>query len=125
MGGLFLLPAKRKNPWLMIEAKSFWDKDLWQQYQDQVLGYLRNYALDIGTDSPVPWLILTNINEWHVLRLSDRQPFWSFSLEDFKRPEFVASFYERFALDMSAESVCLASIMNTPEKALGNSFCEI
>ena len=45
----------------------------------------------------VLWLILTNFREWHILRLQDRKPFWSFSLENLKNdPELVNRFYECF-----------------------------
>ncbi len=50
----FLLPEQRRAPWLMVEAKSFWDKNLWEANREQVLGYLRSYAFDVGTDAPVP-----------------------------------------------------------------------
>ncbi|MBS3934512.1 MAG: N-6 DNA methylase [Truepera sp.] len=93
----FLLPQRRKPPWLMVEAKPLWDKHLWQANKEQVIEYLRNYALDVGSEEPVPWLVLTNFTEWHVLRLSDREPFWSFTLEDLRNADFAALVYERLS----------------------------
>ncbi|MBJ7900973.1 MAG: N-6 DNA methylase [Cyanobacteria bacterium RI_101] len=94
----YLLRAEAgKHPRLMVEAKSLWEKNLWEKYQGQVLGYLRDYSLDIGTQEPVLWLVLTNFREWHILRLQDRQPFWSFTLEDLRQNRDLASrFYDCF-----------------------------
>ena len=86
-----------RHPKFLLEAKSLWDKNIWEKNEQQVLDYLRNYSLDIGTQEPVLWLILTNFREWHILRLQDRKPFWSFSLENLKNdPELVNRFYECF-----------------------------
>ena len=63
-----------KHPKLMFEAKSLWDKNIWETNTQQVLDYLRNYSLDIGTQEPVLWIILSNFREWHIFRLQDRKP---------------------------------------------------
>ncbi|MDQ3460088.1 MAG: N-6 DNA methylase [Deinococcota bacterium] len=118
----FLLPAKRKAPWLMVEAKSFWDRNIWQTNKDQVLDYLRNYALDVGADTPVPWLILSNFREWHVLRLSDREPFWTFSAEDLADPDFAAEVYERLARENIARDRLLAYYSEHRRQTLGEQF---
>jgi type I restriction-modification system DNA methylase subunit len=83
-----------KHPKLMFEAKSLWDKNIWETNSQQVLDYLRNYSLDIGTQEPVLWIILSNFREWHILRLQDRKPFWSFTLDQLKNdPELVNRVY--------------------------------
>ena len=38
-----------KHPKLLFEAKSLWDKNIWETNEKQVLYYIRNYSLDIGT----------------------------------------------------------------------------
>ena len=89
-----------KHPKLMLEAKSLWEKNIWQANELQVLGYLRNYSLDIGTQEPVLWLVLTNFREWHILRLQDKQPFWSFTLEELKNnTSLVHQIYDCFSRD--------------------------
>nr|MDQ3399054.1 N-6 DNA methylase [Deinococcota bacterium] len=118
----FLLPARRRPPWLMLEAKSFWAKDLWSENKDQVLDYLRNYALDVGADEPVPWLVLSNFKEWHVLRLSDREPFWSFSLEQLANTEFAAKVYERLARENVSRDRLLAFYSERQRQTLGEQF---
>jgi type I restriction-modification system DNA methylase subunit len=92
-----LRPEAGRHPKFLLEAKSLWDKNIWEKNEQQVLDYLRNYSLDIGTQEPVLWLILTNFREWHILRLQDRKPFWSFTIEDLKNdPELISRFYECF-----------------------------
>ena len=94
----FLEGDDRSIPFMMVEAKSLWDSGIWEDNRDQVLGYLRNYLLTVKTaDQAIKWIIVTNFDEWHVLRLGDREPFWSFGLENLKDDEFVASLYERLA----------------------------
>jgi len=93
----FLLPEVNSHPAMMLEAKSLWEKGIWRQHKNQVLEYLRDYYIMIGTDQPVLWLILTNFREWHVIRLGDREPFWSFTMDDLEDREFAAQVYERLA----------------------------
>lgn len=118
----FLLPEKRRPPWMMVEAKSFWAKNIWQANKDQVLEYLRNYALDVGTDDPVPWLLLTNFNEWHLLRLSDREPFWSFTREQLGDPDFAAEVYERLARENIPRDRLYAFYTERQRTQLGEQF---
>ena len=93
----FLRPEAGKHPKLMWEAKSLWETNIWDKNEQQVLDYLRNYSLDIGTQEPVLWLVLTNFREWHILRLQDRKAFWSFKLEDLKTDvDLVSRIYECF-----------------------------
>jgi len=70
------------RPVLMFEAKSLWDKDIWESNKQQVLDYLRDYSLDIAHDQPVLWIVLSNFREWYILRLQDKTPFWQFTTED-------------------------------------------
>lgn len=93
----FLLPDVGKHPVLMLEAKSLWDTGIWEKNRQQVLDYLRDYRLMIGEEQPVLWIILSNFREWHVLRLEDREPFWSFTMQDLEDQSFARQVYERFA----------------------------
>ncbi len=94
----FLEGDDRTIPFMMVEAKSLWDSGIWEDNREQVLGYLRNYLLTVKTaDQAIKWIIVTNFDEWHVLRLGDREPFWSFGLEELKDDEFVTSLHDRLA----------------------------
>ena len=93
----FLLPERQKPPALMVKAKSLWDENIWEKYQADVRGYLRDYYLMVSTDEPVLWIVLTNFREWHVQRLNDRTPFWSFTMDDLAHPEFASQVYDRLA----------------------------
>jgi len=93
----FLLPDVQKHPVLMLEAKPLWDTDIWEKNKQQVLDYLRDYLLMIGEEQPVLWIILSNFREWHVLRLGDREPFWSFMMKDLEDQSRARQVYERFA----------------------------
>jgi type I restriction-modification system DNA methylase subunit len=93
----FLLSDRQKPPVLMVEAKSLWDEDLWTKYGNDVLRYLRDYYLMVDTEQPVLWIILTNFREWHFLRLNDRTPFWTFTMEELTQPRFAREVYERLA----------------------------
>ena len=50
-----LRPEAGRHPKFLLEAKSLWDKNIWEKNEQQVLDYLRNYSLDIGTQEPVLW----------------------------------------------------------------------
>lgn len=94
----FLKGEDRSVPFMMVEAKSLWDNGIWEDNREQVLRYLRDYLLTVETaDQAIKWIVVTNFSEWHVLRLGDRKPFWSFGLEDLKDDEFIASLYQRLA----------------------------
>lgn len=77
-----LKPEASARPVLMFEAKSLWDRDIWETNKQQVLDYLRDYSLDIANEQPVLWIVLSNFREWYVLRLQDKKPFWQFKIED-------------------------------------------
>jgi len=118
-----LRPDASKHPKFLLEAKSLWDKNIWENNEQQVLDYLRNYSLDIGTQEPVLWLILTNFREWHILRLQDRKPFWSFTLEDFKNnPELVNRFYECFHRENLRSDRLEAFYREKTREELGSKF---
>jgi type I restriction-modification system DNA methylase subunit len=89
-----LKPDADARPVLMFEAKSLWDKDIWESNKQQVLDYLRDYSLDIANDQPVLWIVLSNFREWYVLRLQDKTPFWQFKIEDLQNdPELRERLY--------------------------------
>ncbi len=118
----FLLPDKRRAPWMMLEAKSFWDKNLWDANKDQVLRYMRDYSLMVAGDAPINWLILTNFDEWYVLRLNDREPFWTFSADDLKHPEFARQVYECFARENIPRERLLSRFTEGQRDELGERF---
>ena len=118
----FLLSEKRKAPWLMVEAKSFWEKNIWEANKDQVLAYLRDYAVMVGMDVPVSWLVLTNFKEWHVLRLSDREPFWTFTSDQLADAEFATEVYERLARENVARDRLLYFYTERQRDTLGEQF---
>ncbi len=89
-----LKPEASARPVLMFEAKSFWDKDIWETNKQQVLEYLRDYSLDIANEQPVLWIVLSNFREWYILRLQDKKPFWQFRIDDLQNdPELVERLY--------------------------------
>jgi type I restriction-modification system DNA methylase subunit len=93
-----LKPEAGARPILMFEAKSLWDKDIWENNKQQVLDYLRDYSLDIANEQPVLWIVLSNFREWYVLRLQDKKPFWQFKIEDLQNdPELRERLYSCLA----------------------------
>jgi len=93
-----LKPEVTARPVLMFEAKSLWDKDIWETNKQQVLDYLRDYSLDIANEQPVLWIVLSNFREWHILRLQDKKPFWQFKIEDLQNdPELRDRLYSCLA----------------------------
>jgi type I restriction-modification system DNA methylase subunit len=95
----FLLPDKTKRPWLMVEAKPYSEQNLWERYSQQVLGYVRDYASMVGNESPIRWILLTNFREFHILRLGERTPFWSFSGADLADGETAQAVYNRLSCE--------------------------
>ena len=93
----FLQREGKRLPVMMVEAKPIWEEDIWKANKRQVLDYLRDYRLSIEYDDPVFWIVVTNFREWHVVRLEDREPFWSFTSDDLRNEEFASQVYERFA----------------------------
>lgn len=86
------------------------------------MGYLRNYAFDIGADTPVSWLLLTNFKEWHLLRLNDQTPFWSFTAQDLRDPDRAAEVYERLTREQVGRDRLLAFYTERQRETLGEQF---
>lgn len=78
----FLKADRRSRPWLMVEAKPFAETNLWQRHQAQILRYIRDYAIMVGAERPVEWIVLTNVREWWFVRLGERDPFWTVTLSE-------------------------------------------
>jgi len=117
-----LLPEQHRPPWLMVEAKSFWDKGLWQKHKDQVLRYMRDYSLMVAGDAPISWLVLTNFSEWYVLRLNDREPFWTFTAQDLRDGEFAEQVYSCFARENISQERLLSRYTESQRDGLGEQF---
>ncbi|AVZ31024.1 Eco57I restriction-modification methylase domain-containing protein [Nodularia spumigena] len=118
-----LLPEVNQHPKLMFEAKSLWDKNIWNTNEQQVLDYLRNYSLDVGKEKPVLWIILSNFREWHILRLQDKKPFWSFTMEQMRDdPELVSRLYTCLSRDNSRSDRLEAFYSEKTREGLGTKF---
>lgn len=118
-----LKPEAIARPVLMFEAKSLWDKDIWETNKQQVLDYLRDYSLDIANDQPVLWIILSNFQEWYVLRLQDKAPFWQFKVEDLKNdPELVERLYSCLARENLRSDRLTAYYTENTREGLGARF---
>ncbi len=118
-----LRPEVNQHPKLMFEAKSLWDKNIWNTNEQQVLDYLRNYSLDVGTQEPVLWIILSNFREWHILRLQDKKPFWSFTMEEMRDDtELVSRLYTCLSRDNSRSHRLEAFYSEKTREGLGTKF---
>jgi len=118
-----LKPEANARPVLMFEAKSLWDKDIWETNKQQVLDYLRDYSLDIANDQPVLWIVLSNFREWYILRLQDKKPFWQFKTEDLQNdPELVARLYNCLARENLRGSRLEAYYTESTREGLGARF---
>jgi len=82
----YLLKAER--PLIFVEAKSLHDcpnRRLFEKHREQVLGYIQNYRLSpeiTKMEQPVKWILLTNVAQFHFIRVNEVAPTFSFSLED-------------------------------------------
>lgn len=118
-----LKPEAGARPVLMFEAKSLWDKDIWESNKQQVLDYLRDYSLDIANDQPVLWIVLSNFREWYVLRLQDKTPFWQFKIEDLQNdPELVVRLYACLARENLRGDRLTAYYTENTREGLGARF---
>ena len=118
-----LRPEVGKHPKLMVEAKSLWDKNIWETNAVQVLDYIRNYSLDIGTQDPVVWIVLSNFREWHILRLQDRKPFWSFTIDQLKNdPDLVSRLYTCLSRENLSSNRLEAFYSENTKEELGTKF---
>ena len=78
---------KSERPLIFVEAKSLLDKaeNLFDGYKEQVLRYIRNYRVSpeqTRMDQPVTWILLTNFAEFHLVRVSEAAPTFSFKLDE-------------------------------------------
>lgn len=78
---------KSERPLLFVEAKSLLDKadNLFDEHKEQVLRYIRNYRVSpeqTRMEQPVTWILLTNFAQFHLVRVSEAAPTFSFSLDD-------------------------------------------
>jgi type I restriction-modification system DNA methylase subunit len=78
---------KSDRPLLFLEAKSLIDSwsNLFEGHKSQVLRYLRNYRVSpeqAQMESPVTWLVVTNFKEWHLIRVTEEKPSFSFKLNE-------------------------------------------
>ena len=118
-----LKPEASARPVLMFEAKSLWDKDIWESNKQQVLDYLRDYSLDIANEQPVLWIVLSNFREWYVLRLQDKKPFWQFKIEDLQNdPELRGRLYSCLARENLRSDRLTAYYTENTREGLGARF---
>ena len=78
---------KSERPLVFVEAKSLLDKagNLFETHQEQVLRYIRNYRVSpeqTAMDQPVTWILLTNFAQFHLVRVSEAAPTFSFTLAE-------------------------------------------
>jgi hypothetical protein len=82
----YLLKAER--PLIFVEAKSLHDcpnRSLFDKHRQQVLGYIQNYRLSpeiTKMEQPVKWIVLTNVAQFHFIRVNEVAPTFRFSLAD-------------------------------------------
>lgn len=94
----FLGGTNTSSPLMMLEAKSILDDGIWEKNKKQVLRYLRDYLLTVETaEQAIQWIIVTNFREWHFVKLGDREPFWSFEIDDLQKEKFASQVYEKLA----------------------------
>ena len=118
-----LKPEAGARPVLMFEAKSLWDKNIWESNKQQVLDYQRDYSLDIANDQPVLWIVLSNFREWYVLRLQDKTPFWQFKIEDLQNdPELRERLYSCLARENLRSDRLTAYYTENTREGLGARF---
>jgi Alw26I/Eco31I/Esp3I family type II restriction m6 adenine DNA methyltransferase len=70
------------HPAILVEAKPIFERDLWNRYRQQIYEYIQDYRLSIVDQDPAKWILLTNGYEIHMLRITDREPHWSFTIEE-------------------------------------------
>jgi type I restriction-modification system DNA methylase subunit len=78
---------KSDRPLIFVEAKSLLDKsqNLFEAHQEQVLRYIRNYRVSpeqTEMDRPVTWIVLTNFAQFHLVRVNESAPTFSFKLDE-------------------------------------------
>jgi type I restriction-modification system DNA methylase subunit len=79
---------KEERPLIFVEAKSLLDcpnSSLYDKHRKQVLGYIQNYRLSpeiTKMEQPVKWIVLTNVAQFHFIRVNEVAPTFCFSLAD-------------------------------------------
>ena len=78
---------KSDQPLIFVEAKNLLDRaeNLFDAHQEQVLRYIRNYRVSpeqTRMDQPVTWILLTNFAQFHLVRVSESTPTFSFALDE-------------------------------------------
>jgi hypothetical protein len=87
---------KAEHPLLFVEAKSLHDcpkSSLFDKHREQVLRYIQNYRLSpeiTKMEQPVAWILLTNFDQFHFVRVNETAPTFSFKLDALwsRREEF-------------------------------------
>lgn len=83
----YLLRKDAETPLLFVEAKSLRDsvENLFEEHKEQVLRYIRNYRVSpeqTRMETPVTWILLTNFAQFHLVRVSEAAPTFSFKLDE-------------------------------------------
>ncbi|MGD0351743.1 MAG: N-6 DNA methylase [Verrucomicrobiota bacterium] len=79
---------KSDRPLIFVEGKSLLDcpkTSLFDKHREQVHRYIQNYRLspEITTmEHPVKWILLTNFDQLHFIRVNEITPSFSFNLDD-------------------------------------------
>lgn len=81
----YLLREDAETPLLFVEAKRLNDpaENLFTAHKEQVLRYIRNYRVSpeqTRMEQPVTWILLTNFAQFHLVRVSEAAPTFSFAL---------------------------------------------
>lgn len=82
----YLLQSDR--PLLFVEAKSLHDcprTSLFDKHSEQISRYLQNYRLSpeiTKMEQPVAWILLTNFDQFHFVRVNETKPTFSFKLDE-------------------------------------------
>jgi len=75
---------RRDMPLIFVETKSLLDKKLLSDLNvNELLSYLKEYNRKNKSRYRVDWGVLTNFKELHIFYLSDKEPFYSGSFDEF------------------------------------------
>ncbi len=73
-------------PPIFVEAKSITESSIWEANRKQIYTYIQDYRISAPADrDPTRWFVITNFVEIHILRLSDREPHWTFKLDELEQ----------------------------------------
>ncbi len=79
---------KSERPLLFVEAKSLHDcpkTSLFDKHREQVHRYIQSYRLSpevTKMEHPVAWILLTNFDQFHFVRVNETTPTFSFRMEE-------------------------------------------